>query len=413
MRVRLSSSIAIAFFVAYPWQWVVAGEEIKYPSPDGQFALRITERNKADVRNVALIRKASGEVMVDLGISLHDEVLVWSPDSKWAAYRDRGYGSGGLKVHVWNGSAFEKATLPEELPSPDIRFPEKIESVRNYGRAVTPLQWLKSGELELSSDSKMLDRLSGATYTGERQFTLAFDPQHRASVKEVGETKTEVTPQQEKQLAKSVSPDGKWEFRAGASGEEDDFVIAKAGSAEAALVLSEEEYIDGLAEALGRRPSYANIVWAPDSKRFAYNLHPAKAYQTVQFYQLDGNTWRKLDALESNDAATAPLERSMARQKKKSKLQADWPFLTSWQVRKWIDSSTALLYAQEVKTVELSDETQAVRVSFFFTLKFDPAGKWEVVRTREVPPKGVDGLNAEERKEINTIENHNREVKGK
>src|SRR5262245_13936029 len=194
---------------------------------------------------------------------------------------------------------------------------------------------------------------------------------------------------QAKPPAKSVSPDTKWEFRAGVSGEEGDFVIAKAGSVEASLVLSEEEYIDGLAEALGRRPSYANIVWAPDSKRFAYNLHPAKAYQTVQFYQLDGNAWRKLNALESNDAATAPLERSMARQKKKSKLQADWPFLTSWQVRKWIDSSTALLYAHQVKTVEISDETEAVRVSFFFTLKFDPAGNWEVVRTREVPPKGV------------------------
>jgi len=214
--------------------------------------------------------------------------------------------------------------------------------------------------------------------------------------------------EKEKQLARSVSPDGKWEFRAGAAGEQDDFVIAKAGSDETSLVLSEEEYVDGLAEALGRRPSYANIVWAPDSKRFAYNLHPAKAYQTVQFYQLDGNTWRKLDALESNDATTAPLEPAMARQKKKLKLRADWPFLTSWQVRKWIDSSTALLYARKVKTVEIGDETEAVSVSFFFTLKFDPAGNWKVTRTFEVPEKGVGGLNSEERKEINRIENDGR-----
>jgi hypothetical protein len=84
----------------------------------------------------------------------------------------------------------------------------------------------------------------------------------------------------------------------------------------------------------------------------------------VQFYQLDGNTWRKLDALESNAATIAPLERSMASQKKKLNLRADWPFLTSWQVRKWIDSSTALLYAHEVKTVEIGDETEAVSVSF-------------------------------------------------
>jgi hypothetical protein len=91
-------------------------------------------------------------------------------------------------------------------------------------------------------------------------------------VKNLGETKTEVTQAQEKPPARSVSPDGMWEFRAGA-----------AGSVEASLVLSEEEYVDGLAEALGRRPSYANIVWAPDSKRFAYNLHPAKAYPQCNF----------------------------------------------------------------------------------------------------------------------------------
>ncbi len=219
--------------------------------------------------------------------------------------------------------------------------------------------------------------------------------------------------EQEKSQARSISPDGKWEFRGGAAGEQDDFVIAKAGSDESSLVLSEEEYADGLAEALGRAPSYANIVWGPDSKRFAFNLQPGKAYQTVQFYQFDGNTWRKLDSLESNAATTAPLDPAMARQEKKLKLRADWPFLTSWQVRKWIDSSTALLYARKVKTVEIGDETEAVSVSFFFTLKFDPAGNWRVTRTFEVPEKGVGGLNAEERKEINRIENGDRELRGK
>ena len=50
---------------------------------------------------------------------------------------------------------------------------------------------------------------------------------------------------------------------------------------------------------------------------------------------------------------------------------------------------------------------------FFFTLKFDAVGKWEMVRTREVPPKGVGGLNAEERKEINRIEKKDRELRSK
>jgi hypothetical protein len=405
--------IAVACCVAYPWQCLAAEEEIKYPSPDGKFALRITESPEDGERKIALIDRASGKVMIDLSPAWGRQVLMWSADSKWAAY---GYGGdkwGQVNVYFWNGSSFEKAALPEDLPSPDIKVPEKTGSFKKYGVAVTPLHWLKSGELELSSNSMMLDFITGATYTGELRFTLAFGPQHHASINNVGKTKTDVAQQQEKPPARSVSPDGKWEFRAGAAGEQDDFVIAKAGSVEASVVLSEAEYVDGLAEMLGRRPSYANIVWAPDSKRFAYNLHPAKAYQTVQFYQLDGNTWRKLDALESNDATTAPLERSMARQKKKLNLRADWPFLASWQVRKWIDSSTALLYAHEGKTVEVTDETEAVSVSFFFTLKFDPAGNWAIVRTREVPAKGFEGLNKEEREEISRVENEDREVRGK
>ena len=219
----------------------------------------------------------------------------------------------------------------------------------------------------------------------------------------------------EKSPAKSVSPDGKWELRAGAR-EQDDFVIAKAGSSETSLVLSEEEYADGLAEAVGRAPGYANIVWAPDSKRFAFNLQPGKAYQTAQLYQLDGNTWRKLDSLESNAATTAPLEGSMARQKKELKLPRDQrgsPIMTSWQVRKWIDPSTALMYAHWSATLPVKNETKEVSASFFFTFKFDPSGKWEVIRTREAPAKGVGGLNEEERKEISRIENEGRELRGK
>ena len=222
--------------------------------------------------------------------------------------------------------------------------------------------------------------------------------------------------EQAKPQARSISLDGKWEFRSGTAGEQENFVIAKTGGVEPSLVLSEEEYADGLAEALGRAPSYANVVWAPDSKRFAFNLQPGKAYQTAQFYQLDGNTWRKLDSLESNAATFAPLDRSMAMEKKKLKLPPEdsgWLIMTSWQIRKWMDSSTALLYAHSEKAFEIKNETESVRASFFFTLKFDAAGKWEMVRTREVPPTGVGGLNAEERKEINRIEKEDRELRSK
>src|SRR4029077_1505273 len=141
--------------------------------------------------------KATGSVMVDLGEAWHNpgqvsQILVWSRDSKRVAYGNRGYKEGELSAYFWNGSTFEQVALPEELPSPDINLPRDCGAVKNYGGAVTPLKWLESGQLELSSDLMMLSRESGDTCTGDLRFTLAFDAQHHASVKKVGKTKTEV-----------------------------------------------------------------------------------------------------------------------------------------------------------------------------------------------------------------------------
>jgi hypothetical protein len=166
-----------------------SAEETKYPSPNGRFALRV---GNAD-RKVELIEKASGKAIIDLGDPWRTQVLVWSPDSKRVAYGNRGDRSGEVKVYVWNGSAFEEASLPEDLPVPHIKFPKDCGAVKNYGGAVTPLRWSKSGDLELSSDLMMLCRESNDTCTAEVHFTLAFDAQHHGSVKKVGKTKTEVS----------------------------------------------------------------------------------------------------------------------------------------------------------------------------------------------------------------------------
>lgn len=188
---RVSLFVASAFCVTHFCPSLIA-EEIKYPSPDGRFALRITAPEEGAEHKVELIEKASGKVMVDLGEAWRSQVLVWSADSKWAAYGNRGDKDGEVSVYFWNGSTFDGVPLPDDLPSPDIKFRKGTGAVKNYGGAVTPLKWLKSGELELSSDLMMLDRDSGATYTGVVRFTLAFDPQHHASVKKVGKTKTKV-----------------------------------------------------------------------------------------------------------------------------------------------------------------------------------------------------------------------------
>lgn len=161
--------------------------QIKYPSPDGRFSLR-TENGE-----VQLIENDSGQVMTDLGDPWRRQVLVWSPDSKRMAYANRGDKWGEVKVYFWNGTTFDEASLPEDLPSPDIKLPKDCGAVKNYGGAATPLRWSRSGDLELLSDLMMLCRESDATCTAEVRFTLTFDAQHHASVKKIGKTKTEVS----------------------------------------------------------------------------------------------------------------------------------------------------------------------------------------------------------------------------
>jgi len=172
---------------------------IKFPSPDGRFALQITKPSgdTGGPQTAALIEKSSGKVLVPLGdiygSHVNDTVLVWSADSKWAAYGTRGDKEGETDIYFWNGSSFDTIPLPETLPDPKINFGKKGEGdVKNYGGAIKPLRWLKTGELECSSDLMMLSRSNGKTYTGSVTFTLAFDTQHHATVKHVGRTKTKV-----------------------------------------------------------------------------------------------------------------------------------------------------------------------------------------------------------------------------
>ncbi len=75
---------------------------------------------------------------------------------------------------------------------PEIKFPEgKGDYEKPYGGGVKPLRWLKSGDLEISSEDEVM--LRGKTYTGVLRFTISFDGQHQASAKKVGKTKTKVS----------------------------------------------------------------------------------------------------------------------------------------------------------------------------------------------------------------------------
>jgi hypothetical protein len=126
MKVRLISSIAVACCIAYPWQWLAAEEEIKYPSPDGRFALRITESKDDEYHpTVELIEEHSGTVLLTLHDGQKDSdlfdaseaALVWSADSKRVAYGFRANPPGakvverGVLVCFWERLGFRQGVF--------------------------------------------------------------------------------------------------------------------------------------------------------------------------------------------------------------------------------------------------------------------------------------------------------------
>jgi hypothetical protein len=171
---------------------------IKFPSPDGRFALRV-----ADLK-VDLIETKSGNVILDLGslwinredklkLDKEEPTLVWSADSKWVAYGRRSPMSGNTTVYFWDGSAFKERALPANLPEPKIKPRKEDSGVKMKGYAVEPLKWLSPGELQLSNKFTGIGRDRGFDYTGSILVTVVFDARGHASVKRVTGTKTEVS----------------------------------------------------------------------------------------------------------------------------------------------------------------------------------------------------------------------------
>ena len=171
-----------------------------------------------------------------------------------------------------------------------------------------------------------------------------------------------------------VSPDKQWEYHS--AGRER---IVKAGTSQTVLDLSE-----GLPDL-----ENAKIVWAPDSKRFAFNYGQTCkhcTYDTIAFYQLRDDKWVALRSLVDETS-----ERVQLAQLGKGHLPKDFnprrcaPDRDVLKVRNWTDANTAILYAPCYGRT--SGELEA---AFVFTLEFDTAGNWKIIKTHQVPKKELE-----------------------
>ena len=65
-------------------------------------------------------------------------------------------------------------------------------------------------------------------------------------------------------------------------------------------------------------------------------------------------------------------------------------------MRRWVDSNTAILYAGLHEVVRENSETR-FDVDFLFTLKFDDAGNWKIIKTHQMSDKEIEKEDAGER----------------
>jgi uncharacterized protein YecT (DUF1311 family) len=163
--------------------------------------------------------------------------------------------------------------------------------------------------------------------------------------------------------ADSISPDKKWEYKCVEYSAGDCLPqIVKTGTTQRVVDLNDVPD--------GARGMGAEILWAPDSKRFAFNYSAPlthHSYETVAFYQLHDDKWEALRSLADGLANEAYPRQCDANQ-------------GNWQLRNWTDRNTAILYAGCSGRVESA---------FLFTLKFDDAGNWKIVKTHRMSEKEV------------------------
>jgi hypothetical protein len=183
----------------------------------------------------------------------------------------------------------------------------------------------------------------------------------------------------------SISPDKRWEYRCEPYADHTECVpkIVRVGTTEVVLDLQQELTVSG-SESVDAR-----IFWTPDSKRFAFNYSPIHAhhttYETVAFYQVNGDRWVRLASPVEETEHSQLVELAKKHLLKGFKPRTCATERDVLKLRSWADPNTAILYGPCYGRT--SGELEA---GFLFTLKFDDAGNWKIVKTHQMSKKEIE-----------------------
>jgi hypothetical protein len=217
-------------------------------------------------------------------------------------------------------------------------------------------------------------KLATSSATASPSSTPESTSEQARSISETGRTSSS--------SASSVSPDNQWEYKCDEYGlNQCTPEIVKTGTTDVVVDLDQD------LEVHSPEANQTEVIWAPDSKRFACNYAPVHAHHTrvefVAFYQLRDGEWAALHS--PSDIKTEDLQLA---QLGKGHLPKDFnprrcaPDNDVLKVRNWTAANTAILYAPCYGRT--SGDLEA---GFLFTLKFDDAGKWKIVDTHRMSKK--------------------------
>jgi hypothetical protein len=186
-----------------------------------------------------------------------------------------------------------------------------------------------------------------------------------------------------------LSPDKKWAYRL----VEDQPAIVHAASGEVVLKFDAEL----------RSPESGRVLWAPDSRRVAFNYRAGTRYFTCAVYELAGEKWKALPDLETKATKVAELiARAEQRQRKHqgaTKSAYRRRIDDTWKVLRWIDADTFEALASSEATVllkEEGDDLGSLSTTVLFTVKCDNRGGWRIIRLREPSDAELEKLNTNE-----------------
>ena len=168
---------------------------IRDKSPDGKFALEVSKDAQGGSAAIISLKEKGDVVTLETYQNYAEEAhLVWSKDSQRVAYFEPDRRGGSTTVYFRKGDTFEEVGLPElpECTNPPAN--KELHHVKTIESTTKPQKWLSSGALVLNVQAgDLMENEAGTEQTAQtcsQDVTIAFDANHKSSVKSVKRVKS-------------------------------------------------------------------------------------------------------------------------------------------------------------------------------------------------------------------------------